>query len=137
MRLHIAPERRKLRLVTNDQDQRILIVDSDAQFREGLYNFLLAAGYEQVDAAGSFTNALEKIRKSAYDVVVSEAGSRLMEGFAFAERIMKANPELKLILMIKVEDQENWTEKAGSTGFQFLLKPTFPQNLLYLLQNQG
>ena len=126
---------RKSIVAPNDTDQRILIVDSDDQFREGLYNFLLAAGYEDVDATETYPKALEKIRKSAYDVVVSEAGSRTKGGLTFAERIAKANPGVKIILMIKVEDQTNWTEKAGSTGFQFLLKPTFPQNLLYLLHS--
>ena len=113
----------------------ILIVDQDAQFREGLYNFLLSAGYEEVDAAKNFDKALEKIKESAYDVVVSDAGSRFMEGLRFAERVVKANPEMKLILMIRVEDQQEWEEKAASTEFLFLIKPTFPRNLLYLLQN--
>lgn len=115
--------------------ESILIVDSDAQFREGLYNFLLAAGYEAVDAAKNFDTALEKIKKSEYDIVVSDAGSRFMEGMSFAERVLEENPQMKLILMIKLEDQEEWQEKAGTTGFRFLIKPTFPRNLLYLLRN--
>lgn len=115
--------------------ESILIVDSDAQFREGLYNFLLAAGYKDVDSAKSFHKALEKIRKSAYDIVVSDSGSRFREGLTFAESVLKENPETKLILMIKLEDQKEWEEKAGATGFRFLIKPTFPRNLLYLLQN--
>jgi DNA-binding NtrC family response regulator len=115
--------------------QSILIVDTDAQFREGLHNFLLAAGYENVDAVKSFDKALEKIDESEYDVVVSDAGSHFMEGFAFADGIVRDKPDVKLILMIEVKDQQQWAEKAGSKGFRFLIKPTFPQNLLYLLQN--
>lgn len=115
--------------------ESILIVDSDAQFREGLYNFLLAAGYKEVDAAKTFDTALEKIKESGYDVVVSDAGSRFREGMSFAELVLKQNPEMKLILMIKLEDQQEWEEKAGATGFRILIKPTFPRNLLYLLQN--
>jgi len=135
MRTYTTSEEGQSGAVTLGKDKRILIVDSDDQFREGLYNFLLAAGYEDVNATKTFQKALEKIKKSAYDVVVSEAGSRFTEGMSFAEGILKATPQVKLILMIKVEDREVWTEKAGSTGINFLLKPTFPQNLLYLLQN--
>lgn len=119
---------------TRGKDRRILIVDSDDQFREGLYNFLLAAGYVHVNATKTFQKAIQKMKTSAYDIVVSEAGSRSIEGMSFVERITTANPETKLILMLKVEDQEKWKEKAGLRGIQFLLKPTFPQNLLYLLQ---
>lgn len=135
MRTHTKAAAGQMSTVTLGKDKRILIVDSDDQFREGLYNFLLAAGYEDVDASKSFPIALEKIRKSAYDVVVTEAGSRFLDGLAFAESLTKANPELKLILMLKIEDQQNWKEKVGSTRIQFLLKPTFPQSLLYLLHN--
>lgn len=129
------PVQTKSIVATTEKEQRILIVDSDEQFREGLYNFLLAAGYEDVDATETYSQALEKIKKSAYHVVVSEAGSRTKGGLTFAEHLAKAIPGVKIILMIKVEDQKHWTEKDGSTGFQFLLKPTFPQNLLYLLHS--
>ena len=115
--------------------RRILIVDSDVQFREGLHNFLLAEGYQEVDATETYSKALEKLKKTTYDAVVAEAGSRANGGLTFAELIVKENPHVKIILMLKVEDQKNWTESTGSTGFQFLLKPTFPQNLLYLLQS--
>jgi len=121
-------------MYTSGNDRRILIVDSDDQFREGLYNFLLAAGYKDLNATKTFQKAIEKVKKSAYDAVISEAGSRSMEVLSFVEEMATANPEAKLILMLKVEDHERWKEKAGLTGIQFLLKPTFPQNLLYLLQ---
>ena len=53
----------------------ILIVEPDVQFREELYNFLLAAGYEQVTATDSLTTVLEHIRHAAYDVILAAAGS--------------------------------------------------------------
>jgi DNA-binding response OmpR family regulator len=56
------------------KDQLILIVDLDAHFREGLYNFLLSAGYERVDSAENYRNALEKTRETEYDVVLLDAG---------------------------------------------------------------
>lgn len=121
--------------VASDKTRRILIVDSDDQFREGFYNFLLAAGYDEVDADKTFSAALARIRKSAYDIVISDLDSRFSEGLAFAKAVLKLSPDMKLILMIKTEDQENWTEEPGLAGVPFLLKPTFPRNLLYLLQH--
>jgi hypothetical protein len=39
-------------------DQSILIVEPDTQFREELYNFLLAAGYETVTAIDTWPLSL-------------------------------------------------------------------------------
>ena len=116
------------------KDQAILIVEPDAQFREGLHNFLLSAGYRHIDATKSFELALEKIKKSAYDIVLLDAGSRFTDALKFMEDMKNLNPRVKLILMIRGEDQLEWEEKASAMEFQFLIKPTFPRNLLYLLQ---
>lgn len=134
MRLQNTSLQKEFISVAPDKTRRILIVDSDDQFREGLYNFLLAAGYDDVDAAKTFSAALARIRKSAYEIIISELDSKFSEGLSFAQTVVKLNPRIKLIFMTRVDDQENWAEEAGLRGVQFLLKPTFPSNLLYLLR---
>lgn len=120
------------------KNQLILIVDSDAHFRETLYNFLLSAGYEKVDSAENFKKALEKIRQLAYNVVVLDAGSPPMEGVKFAKGIVALNPTMRVILMLRAEDQQKWNESGGKAGeFQFLIKTTFTRNLLYLLEGHA
>lgn len=121
------------------KDQHILIVDTDAHFREELYNFLLSAGYEKVDSTENFDKALEKIRQVAYNVVVVDAGSPLMEGLKFAKSIAKLNPQMRIILMIEAEDGQKWNGKGGRTGefqtdeFPFVIKTTFARTLLHVL----
>ena len=127
----------------------ILIIEPDAQFREELYNFLLAAGYEQVTATDSLTTVLESIRRAAYDVILAAAaapgasrpvacGGRAAApgagGLQVTQDIAALSPTTKTILMINAEDQSAWQQRAAQViGVHFLLKMTFAYNVLYLL----
>jgi two-component system, response regulator YesN len=121
--------------VMKAKDQLILIVDLDAHFREGLYNFLLSAGYERVDSAENYRNALEKTRETEYDVVLLDAGSSLKAGQEAADGIAASNPKAKVILMVGSQEQKEPNHEAGSKSeYQYLIKAAFARNLLYLLE---
>ena len=112
----------------------ILIIEPDAQFREELYNFLLAAGYEQVTATDSVTTVLASIRHAAYDVILAAAAAPGAGGLQVAHDIAALSPTTKTILMINAEDQDAWQQRAAHiVGVHFLLKLTFAHNVLYLL----
>lgn len=112
----------------------ILIIEPDAQFREELYNFLLAAGYEQVTATDSLTTVLESIRRAAYDVILAAAAAPGAGGLQVTQDIAALSPTTKTILMINAEDQSAWQQRAAQViGVHFLLKMTFAYNVLYLL----
>jgi DNA-binding NtrC family response regulator len=112
----------------------ILIIEPDAQFREELYNFLLAAGYEQVTATDSWATVLESIRHAAYDVILAAAAAPGAGGLQVAQDIAALSPTTKTILMINAEDQGAWQQRAAQViGVHFLLKMTFAYNVLYLL----
>ena len=112
----------------------ILIIEPDTQFREELYNFLLAAGYEQVTATDSLTTVLESIRYTAYDVILAAAAAPGAGGLQVAQDIAALSPTTKTILMINAEDQDAWQQRAAQViSVHFLLKMTFAYNVLYLL----
>jgi DNA-binding NarL/FixJ family response regulator len=112
----------------------ILIIEPNAQFREELYNFLLAAGYEQVTATDSLTSVLEPIRHAAYDVIFAAAGAPGADGLQVAQDMAALSPTTKTILMINGKDQDAWQQLAAQiVGVHFLLKMTFARNVLYLL----
>jgi len=114
--------------------QSILIVEAQVQFREELYNFLLADGYEQVTATASLATVLEHIRHAAYDVILAAAAAPGAGGVQVAQDIAALSPTTKIILMINAEDQDAWQQCAVQViGVHFLLKSTFAHNVLYLL----
>ena len=118
--------------------QSILIVEPDVQFREELYNFLLAAGYETVTAIDTLAIILDNIRLSAYDIVLADAGSPWGNELQLAKDLGKLNVKTKIILMIEAEDQEVWNQIAAQVvGASFLIKDTFAWNLLYLLMHRA
>src|SRR5262245_6282538 len=100
----------------------ILIIEPDAQFREELYNFLLAAGYEQATATDSVTTVLESIRRAAYDVILAAAGAPGAGGIRVAQDIAVLSPTTKTILMINAKDHDAWQQCAAQViGVHFLL----------------
>jgi DNA-binding NtrC family response regulator len=116
-------------------NQAILIVDPDINFREELYNFLLSAGYQHVDSTGSFTDALEQLRESEYEIVVTDAGSPFVDAVRFARNVAGIEPAPRVIFMIRADDQQEWNRRARSaTEFQFVIKPDFQRSLLYVLE---
>jgi DNA-binding response OmpR family regulator len=118
--------------------QAILIVEPDAQFREELYNFLLAAGYETVTAIDTLAIVLDNICLSAYDIVLADAGLPWGNELQLAKDLGKLNLNTKIILMIEAKDQEVWNQIAAQVvGASFLIKNTFARNLLYLLMNRA
>jgi len=123
--------------VVKAKDQLILIVDPDAHFREGLYNFLLSAGYERVDSAENYHNALEKIKETEYDVMLLDVGSPLRAGQEVADDIASLTPKTRVILMVGAEEQPELNEPRIEVDRQYLIKATFARNLLYLLEKSA
>ncbi len=116
----------------------ILIIEQNDQFREELYNFLLSAGYENVSATENLSTALDKIQQAEYEIVVANAGSPHLDGLQQAQDLAQLSPRMKVILMIKADDQQTWNRIATQMGeVHFLIKPTFAQNLLYLLEENS
>ena len=118
--------------------QSVLIIEPNAQLREEIVTFLLSAGYEDVAAAESLPAALDKIRRSEYEVTVADAGMPLTTGLQFAADLADFKPGAKIIFMINAEDQQSWDQIAAqSAGVRFLIKTDFARNLLYLLEESA
>jgi DNA-binding NarL/FixJ family response regulator len=117
--------------------QPILIIEPNEQLREEIINFLLSAGYKEVAAAGSLTAALDKIRQSAYDVAVADAGEPFTAGLQFATDLAQFSPSTRIIFLVNAEDQQSWDQIAAQlVGVRFLIKTDFARNLLYLLEER-
>jgi DNA-binding response OmpR family regulator len=115
--------------------QPILIVEPNAQLREEIFNFLLSAGYEDLEATDSLPAALGKISQLEYVVTVADAGKPLTAGLQFAADLIRISPNARIIFMINAEDQHSWDQIAAqSDNIRFLIKTDFARNLLYLLE---
>jgi len=104
---------------------RLLIVDDQALFREGLRTLLsVQPGLEVVGEAGNGEEALSRTAALRPDVVLMDLQMPVMDGAA-ATRILRARqPAVQVIVLTTFDDDENVFEglRAGAVGY--LLKDT-------------
>jgi len=104
---------------------RILIVDDQALFREGLRTLLsVQAGLEVVGEAGNGEEALRQADSLKPDVILMDLQMPVMDGAAATRRLKTQMPSAKVIILTTFDDDENVFEglRAGAVGY--LLKDT-------------
>lgn len=109
---------------------RLLIVDDQALFREGLRLILnQQTDFEILGEAGDGLAALESIRRTVPDVILMDLRMPEMGGVEATRRIKVEAPSVKVIILTTFEEDEEVFAalRAGATGF--LLKDSPSENL--------
>jgi DNA-binding NarL/FixJ family response regulator len=104
---------------------RLLIVDDQALFREGLRTLLsVQPGMEVVGEAGNGEEALRQAAALEPDVVLMDLQMPVMDGAAATRRLKTQQPSVRVIVLTTFDDDENVFEglRAGAVGY--LLKDT-------------
>jgi len=98
---------------------KLLLVDDHVIFREGLANLLDAHKFEVVGAASDGLEAFEKARSLKPDVILMDIQMPKCDGLAATRLITAEMPEIKVVMLTMLEDDENLFEaiKSGATGF--------------------
>src|SRR5713226_6745168 len=92
------PARRPLRTPARIEMERLLIVEDDAGVRSTIVNFLELEGYS-VDAVSSTREALERLTKNAYPIVISDIYVDDRTGLDVLEAARLKDPGCSVILM--------------------------------------
>jgi PAS domain S-box-containing protein len=112
---------------------KVLIVDDEADSLD-LINFVLSSCGVQTSAVGSAAEAFELIQRERFDVIVSDIGMPVEDGFTLMSRIRKltaerggAIPAIALTAYARQEDRK----QAQRSGFQeHISKPFEPSELI-------
>jgi len=104
---------------------RVLIVDDFATMRRVLRGMLREMGVDAVDEAADGVDALERLRGSDFDFVITDIGMPTMNGFELLAAIKKDErlrhlPVLMVTAEAKKDDIVNATRK-GAAGY--IVKP--------------
>lgn len=109
---------------------RLLLVDDQAMFREGLRLILSQqADFEIVGEAGDGLAALELTRRVAPDVVLMDLRMPLLGGVEATRRIKAEAPSVRVIVLTTFEEDEEVFSVLRSGAAGFLLKDSPSEKL--------
>jgi DNA-binding NarL/FixJ family response regulator len=99
---------------------RILIVDDQSLFREGLRTLLtVQQEFEVVGEAGNGEEALKLVPELRPDIVLMDLRMPVMDGVAATQKLHEERPDIKVIVLTTFDDDENVFEglRAGAVGY--------------------
>lgn len=99
---------------------RILLVDDQAMFREGLHTLL--ATQPDLEVVGEASNGEEALRLCATcqpDVVLMDLRMPVLDGVAATRRLRALHPEARVLVLTTFDDDEDIFEglRAGAVGY--------------------
>ncbi len=102
--------------------ERILVVEDDAFFREVFMELLREEGYE-VETAASGAEALEKLTRKEYHVVVTDLVMHGIGGLDLLSRVKQYDPAIEVILVTGHANVETAIYALKNGARDYLVKP--------------
>ncbi len=113
--------------------KRILIVGKNKDFLSELTNYLLSAGFRNIESLNSYKSALTRLKHKNFDVVLIDILTPKMKELSHAHEIRSIRSEIKIFLMIEPEHQELiCKEVLTGAKFNCIFKFFIKDNLLKL-----
>jgi DNA-binding NtrC family response regulator len=100
----------------------ILVVDDDALMRDYLNETLCRGGF-RVDLASAGEEAMERIRKTEYDVILSDIRMPNVGGMELLQAVRQHLPYAKVVMMTAYGTVQNAVEAMKLGAFEYVMKP--------------
>ncbi len=111
----------------------LLVVDDDPYVLESIASLLQEYRY-QVTTCRSGFDALEKLKKTQFDVILTDIKMPELTGIELLQRIHTANSLVPVILMTAFAELEVAVDALKRGAFDFITKPYNPEYLLYAVE---
>jgi two-component system chemotaxis response regulator CheY len=104
---------------------KILVVDDYPTMRRIVRNLLDQIGYREVEEASNGVEALEKIKATRFDMVISDWNMEPMTGIELLKQVRAMPPMAKLpFIMVTAESKtENVILAKQAGASQYIVKP--------------
>ncbi len=112
---------------------RILVVDDEKVIHESCGRILREEGYE-VEAALSGQEALQKLQKKRYDLVLSDIKMPGMDGVETLEKMKEEVPDITVVMFTGYSSVETARGSMKLGAFDYLPKPFTPEELLAVVK---
>ena len=118
----------------NQKDfESLLVVDDDPYVLESIASLLQEYGY-QVSTCRSGFDALDKLKKSQFDVILTDIKMPEITGIELLQRIHTNNSLVPVILMTAFAELDVAVDALKRGAFDFITKPYNPEYLLYAVE---
>jgi len=114
-------------------DIKVLWVDDEIDMLKPHIIFLEKKNYK-VTTAQSGTEALEEIKKEAFDIVFLDENMPGLTGLETLSEIKEIQPSLPVVMITKSEEEYIMEEAIGSKIADYLIKPVNPNQILLSLK---
>ena len=111
-----------VRTLLKNRRANILIVDDEEIARKNLEHILKKEDY-LVTTAGGGVEALEKIAKNAFDIVMTDLKMEKVDGLALLEKIKSRHPHTVVIMITGHASIDSAVETIRKGAFHYITKP--------------
>ena len=118
-----------------DKNVKILIVDDDENIRNTMKAILEDEGYI-VDLAASGAEAIQKTKKSAYNVALLDIRLPDMEGVELLKLIKDTVPRTRKIMVTGYPSMQNAISALNKNADAYIVKPVDIEKLLDMVKEQ-
>ena len=118
-----------------DKHAKILVVDDDENIRNTMKTILEEEGY-LVDLAATGSEAVQKTKKSAYNIALLDIRLPDMEGVELLKLIKDTVPRTRKIMVTGYPSMQNAIAALNKNADAYLIKPIDIENLLNIVKEQ-
>ena len=118
-----------------DKHAKILVVDDDENIRNTMKTILEDEGYF-VDLAANGSEAIQKTKKTAYNIALLDIRLPDMEGVELLKLIKDAVPRTRKIMVTGYPSMQNAIAALNKNADAYLIKPIDIENLLNTVKEQ-
>ncbi len=109
---------------------RILVVDDEEIIRESLYYILEKEGHE-VEAAKDGLEALQKIEKKPFDIVITDLEMPEVKGIELLEKVQQLTPETFVLIITAYASIETAVAALRKGASDYIIKPLEFDDILF------
>lgn len=118
------------------KSKKIIVVDDESMMLSTLKMLLELEGFEDVEFFDNPKNALDSIKNSIPDLIISDFMMPQMNGIEFLSEAKKTCPNTSMILLTGYADKENAIKAINDVGiYKYIEKPWDNEDLLINIRN--
>lgn len=113
---------------------RVLVVDDDEGLRKALKGVLLSTQKYLVEEAFDGIDAIEKVKKQTFDVVILDVDMPRLSGLDALKQIKALNPETIVLIMTAFATLNSAVQAVKDGAYNYLAKPVSGDDLNLVLE---